>query len=349
MVSSFSGVSSITGLLGGVGEGLVALVGPGGAVVAVLAAIAAAAVIVYENWDTIKAFGERAFNALQPVIEMFGDTFTSMKDTVVDGVMGLYEKITTSLEPLGETFNKIKGHFEELAATPAFQKFISIVEDLFLTKLSLILNQVEAVFTAVWNTIVGLLENSIGSFMAIVNDIMGIFDGLIQFITGVFTGNWEAAWEGVKTIFSNAFNALVDLAKTPINAVIAVINGALSGLNSISVSIPSWVPGPMSGRTFGLNIPLIPELYVGTDNWVGGLASINERGGEIVDLPRGARVYPHDESVRKAYADGAKSGRNITIAKIADQVIIREQADIDRLAAALVHKLEIYKADYVGG
>ena len=342
-------VSSITGLLGGVGQGLMALVGPGGTVVAVLAAIAAGAVIVYQNWDKIKAFGERCFQALQPVIEMFSGTFTSMKDTIVDGVMGLYDKITTSLEPIGETFNKIKGHFEELAATPAFQTFITVVEDLFLTKLSLILNQVEAVFTAVWNTVVGLLENSIGSFMAVVNDIMGIFDGLIQFITGVFTGNWEAAWEGVKTVFSNAFNALVDLAKTPINAVIAVINGALSGLNSISVSIPSWVPGPMSGKSFGLNIPLIPELYVGTDNWKGGLASINERGGEIVDLPRGARVYPHDKSVKKAYADGAKNGGNITIAKLADTIVVREQADIDRITAAIVHKLEMYQADYVGG
>ena len=68
-----------------------------------------------------------------------------------------------------------------------------------------------------------------------------------------------------------------------------------------------------------------------------------------MDLPRGARVYPHDKSVKKAYADGAKNGGNITIAKLADTIVVREQADIDRITAAIVHKLEMYQADYVGG
>ena len=37
----------------------------------------------------------------------------------------------------------------------------------------------------------------------------------------------------------------------------------------------------------------------GTPYWRGGLTSINERGGEIVDLPSGTRIIPHDVSVKQ--------------------------------------------------
>ncbi|KEP68438.1 hypothetical protein DL1_11965 [Thioclava dalianensis] len=45
---------------------------------------------------------------------------------------------------------------------------------------------------------------------------------------------------------------------------------------------------------------LIGENANGTNNWRGGLTSINERGGEIVDLPSGTRIIPHDVSKRMA-------------------------------------------------
>ena len=77
----------------------------------------------------------------------------------------------------------------------------------------------------------------------------------------------------------------------------------------------------------------------GTDNWKGGIVQISEQGGEIVDLPSGTRVYPHDESVRKARQDGMKR-LSVTIAKLADQIIVREEADIDKIADAIVRKIE---------
>ena len=101
--------------------------------------------------------------------------------------------------------------------------------------------------------------------------------------------------------------------------------------------IPDWVP-VIGGNAFSLNIPTIPMLARGTESWGGGLAQIHERGGEIVDLPRGSRVYPHDQSLRMARREGAASG-NITISKLADEIIIREEADINKMAEALVQKL----------
>src|SRR5690606_14407242 len=110
------------------------------------------------------------------------------------------------------------------------------------------------------------------------------------------------------------------------------------GLNKIK--LPKWVPG-IGGK--GINIPLIPKLAKGTDYWKGGIAQVHERGGEIIDLPRGSRVYPHDKSVTMAREQGRKEGSRISsinIAKLADQIVVREESDIDKIADAIVRKIE---------
>ena len=84
-------------------------------------------------------------------------------------------------------------------------------------------------------------------------------------------------------------------------------------------------------------------LYKGTDNWQGGTAIIHDRGGEIVDLPKGLRIYPHDKSVEMARKEGERNGSGsiqITIQKLADKIEVRSDEDIDRIAEALARKLK---------
>lgn len=166
--------------------------------------------------------------------------------------------------------------------------------------------------------------------------VAGAFSGIITFLEGVFTGNWKKAWTGVKTIFKGAFEALVGFAKRPLNQVIGLVNSVISGLNGIK--IPSWVP-KLGGK--GINLPKIPMLARGTDNWSGGIAQVHEKGGEIIDLPRGTRVYPHDKSVQMARNQGNKTYK---IEKFADTIIVREEADIDKIAEKLAEKLEAIPA-----
>lgn len=75
---------------------------------------------------------------------------------------------------------------------------------------------------------------------AVMSAIQGFFQGLITFITGVFSGSWSQAWEGIKQIFGSAFDGLVALCKAPLNAVIAIINKAISGINGLGLTIPEW-------------------------------------------------------------------------------------------------------------
>ena len=126
------------------------------------------------------------------------------------------------------------------------------------------------------------------------------FSGVIDFIAGIFTGNWTRAWNGIVNIFGGIFGGIVSIAKAPINGLIGIVNTAISGLNSISVDIPDWVP-LVGGQHWGLDIGHIPYLLHGTDDWQGGFARMNEGGrGELTYLPNGTQVIPHDISVKYA-------------------------------------------------
>ena len=86
------------------------------------------------------------------------------------------------------------------------------------------------------------------SIQAAVDNVKAIFQNIIDFISNVFSGNWSAAWQNIVNIFGNLFGMIVNLAKAPINGVISAINWVLSKINSISVTIPDWVPG-VGGKT----------------------------------------------------------------------------------------------------
>lgn len=304
----------------------------------------------------------KAFDTALPVIKaavagakaMFGGLVQDAKK-IFGSVATVFKGIGTMLKGIfsGDAKTALKG-FQTAAGGMAdaigtkFKVKINAVKNFVVGALSTFLpksvvKKIAGAFDAVaggWNIAVSAAVNGIAS---IINGAFTVFNGLITFISGVFTGNWRQAWEGVKNIFKGIFDTFAALCKAPINAVISIINGAISSLNKINVTIPDWVPG-LGGRSFGVNIPAIPQLYKGTDNWKGGMAMIHDRGGEIVDLPQGARVYPHDKSVEMARREGQRSGSagsvQITIQKLADKIEVRSDEDIDRIAEALARKLK---------
>ena len=106
------------------------------------------------------------------------------------------------------------------------------------------------------------LESAIQIAAPIIENVIGIFTGLLNFITGVFTGNWELAWQGVCDIFGNLFGGLANIAKVPINAVIGAVNSVIGAINSCGFTIPDWVP-VVGGKSFSINLPEIPMLATG--------------------------------------------------------------------------------------
>lgn len=141
------------------------------------------------------------------------------------------------------------------------------------------------------------------SIQAAVDNVKAIFQNIIDFISNVFSGNWSAAWQNIVNIFGNLFGMIVNLAKAPINGVISAINWVLSKINSISVTIPDWVPG-VGGKTLGFNIPTIPQLAEGGVATSPTLAEIGEGGEPEAVMPLSKLAALLDEYTKKPKPTG---------------------------------------------
>ena len=237
-----------------------------------------------------------------------------------------WDRIAPILQKIGQRFADFWKTVQ-----PQLEPFINLVKEVA----SYLKETLEPVFKIVWKAAGDYVVKFFDDVSAIIDGVLGVFEGVITFLTGVFQGNWEKAWNGIVQAVGSIFRTLESLVKTPLNAVINLVNKAIGAINKISVDLPSAV----GGGHIGFNIPTIPTLAKGTDYWQGGIVQISEKGGEIVDLPTGSRVYPHDESVRIARQDGRKN-YSVAIAKLADSIVVREEADIDKIAEAIVKRIE---------
>lgn len=151
------------------------------------------------------------------------------------------------------------------------------------------------VFATDWSEKFGFLGDILNAYLTNVKNVLDgvkrFFSGIIDFIAGVFTGNWDRAWKGVKNIFKGIWDSFTGIAKAPINMIIGLINGMISainvairGINKLSWEVPSWVP-IIGGETWGFDIPQlgkVPYLAKGGIVDSATLAVIGEAGKEAV-------------------------------------------------------------------
>lgn len=236
--------------------------------------------------------------------------FTFITGTVVPGIMaalqGLFAFIAAN--PVVLVIAAI------IAAVVGLAALINAYSAQITAALQAVNNFLQSVFAVNWATVFGpVLGEALNGFMATLqnvwNSIYTILGGIITFVTGVFSGNWQQAWEGIKQIFKGVFESLVAIAKAPLNAIIGLINGVIgginsmiNGLNSISVDVPDGVPG-VGGMHLGFDIPnlgTIPYLAKG-GTVVSGSAIVGEAGPELLTVgPGGTVVQPLTGSQKNA-------------------------------------------------
>ena len=188
-----------------------------------------------------------AVKAVSPVLSKMASTFS----TVFTSVFNIVSKIVNKLKPV---FNGIGIVIKAVMAV------------------------VKTEITTAFRIAANVIESAAGSIKRVISGITKVFNGILDFISGVFTGNWKKAWQGVKKIFKGVWDTLYSVVKAPINLIIGAVNKMTSaiesavnwiidGINSLSFDVPDWVPG-IGGETFGfdldtISIPEIPKLATG--------------------------------------------------------------------------------------
>ena len=223
--------------------------------------------------------------AVLPVLIQLINTILPIITQIISAVLPVLVEILNALTPI---LNMVISLLQ-----PILNLIISLVEpilnlimaaiqpliEIFATLISTILEPIMPILSAVANIITSVLGAAIQAIQPIIQSLTSVFQGLIDFITGVFSGNWSQAWNGIVQVFGGLWDGLVAIVKAPINAVIGLINKAIGALNSISVTIPDWVP-IVGGNTFGIDIPTIPMLATG--GFTDGVSIAGEAGMEAV-------------------------------------------------------------------
>lgn len=172
-----------------------------------------------------------------------------------------------------------------------------------------IIEGIKLAFSSAWEAIQSVWNTVVGFFQGIWSGISGVFSAVGEFFSGIFSGAWEAItgvfsgigewfsdrWKDIKKVFNGisgffrtvfegardairtVWNAVINIVKAPVNALIGLLNIFIRGLNKIKV--PSWVP-KIGG--YGINIPEIPELAEGGILKKGQLGLLEGNGAEAV-------------------------------------------------------------------
>ena len=148
------------------------------------------------------------------------------------------------------------------------------------------------IFAKDWTEVFGpVLGEALNLFFANLKNIWDsaklMLNGIIDFIRGVFTGDWERAWNGVKEIFGGMFQMLIALAKAPLNSIISLINGMIGGINWVIRKVNAFsFTNPFSGEEIGFHFSEIGKVpYLAKGGILSrGSAVVGEAGPELLTM-----------------------------------------------------------------
>ena len=224
----------------------------------------------------------------------------------------IYDGITNNLEGLTAWFS---------------EKWNSI-----LSTCAPVINTIVGLYAFLWDGIVAIFGPVASWFNDTVwQPVYSFASSAIDSVVGVFSGAWESikgVWAGVANWFNeNVWSPI----KSAASGVFDAVGGALSAV-----------------QARGSQVTGIPGHATGTTHFGGGWTEINERGGEIVDLPNGSRIYPH-ATTEKMIANSLGSSNSVNQYFISGNTfVVREEADIDRIAHSLFSMLESAEVNYGG-
>ena len=245
------------------------------------------------------------------------------------------EAASRAMEKIKPHIESLQGKFEGLQA--AVGPVIAFISDLLA---NVLVGAFEGLLSAV-----GPIMDGIGLAIEGVTDII---NGVVKFVNSIKDGDWRGAFEGLQHVVEGIMKVItgaIEAVTGVIGGVVEAIGGAIDKLKEfLHLNSQVEIKGG-GGMEFGENAS-------GTANWRGGLTWVGEKGPELMDLPRGTKIYPHEASLNyEAKAGTAEAAPAVTpvststnvtinIPKIADQLVIREDADIGKIGRAIAREVK---------
>lgn len=261
--------------------------------------------------------------ALTPIIEDLATFLNDLLTPLIPIISELCDTIVGILQPV----------FEQLSPV------ISLVFDALRPVLGLLGEMLETLIPALVPVIEWLahifsevLCNAIKRVKKILEPISGIFNGIVDFVKGVFSGNWEQAWNGVVNIFKNVFNLLPTFVENVINGIIWIINKLLEGVNW-ATSMIGWEIDPIPEVT-------LPRFRAGIDYVPHDKFAAYLDAGEAVLTAQEAEEYRQSKREGRGSVfenDSTNIINNISIN--IPSVAINNDMDIDSLVEDMSNRL----------
>lgn len=222
------------------------------------------------------------------------DSETQMFILTIIGLVAVMGPLISVFEKFSSLISFITAHPIVLliAAIVALVALIAAKGDEIQQILKKVDDFLENVFEKDWREIFGsglgtILNNFFANFKNIWESVKSISNGLINFIRGVFTGDWERAWSGVKEIFVGIFKGIYAAASIPINGIVTMLNGLIDGANWVIKQLNKIsFENPFTGKEIGINIPQIGNIPFFANGGVlsKGSAIVGDAGPELLTM-----------------------------------------------------------------
>lgn len=222
---------------------------------------------------------------IQSAIEWIGNAVVTVKDWIVNTVEETKEKIDLAIAIVSALFESLKETIQNIVS--AIKDWISEKVEAAKEIISNVVDAVSGFFSNLKETISGIFDNIADKIRSVMNTVKGIFENVLDSI--------ENLWNGLSDFVGGIFDGIGTAFDNLISGAKSLINNFIDGLN-FAIDIINAIPG--------VSIGYVDYLAHGTDDWSGGFAVMNEGGrGELVNLPNGSQVIPHD--ISKKYAQEA--------------------------------------------
>ena len=217
-------------------------------------------------------------SAILPVIIELINSLLPVVTQIIDAVLPILIEVLNILTPILDLIIQLLGPILELfmmLLQPILDLIIMAIGpliEIFGSLITGILEPIQPILTFLASLFSEVLGGAIQSIQPIIDALMQVFGGLIDFISGVFSGNWELAWDGVVNMFKGIFNLIPSFVESVINGAIDLINGILKGINSVSQYV-------------GLEIGLIPHVSLprfAAGGFTEGISIAGEAGTEAI-------------------------------------------------------------------